>query len=110
MERFGLYPLSSGFSDDYSGEFDPRITNPFAAAAFRFGHSLIPENIRLVHKEENGDLVSSQVPLREAFSDMDHLRKPGGVDALLRGSVIEKSQAGNKNNWMQTYITFMFLI
>ena len=94
MQKFGLYPLSSGFSEDYSSDFDPRITNPFATAAFRFGHSLIPENIRLVHKDENGHLKHQQIPLRDAFSDMDYLRRPGGFDSLLRGSVIEKSERG----------------
>ena len=91
MKKFGLYPLSAGFSEDYSADFDPRITNPFATAAFRFGHSLIPENIRLVHKDHK----HQQIPLRDAFSNMDFLRRAGGVDSLLRGSVIEKSERGN---------------
>merc|ERR1712029_1131840 len=42
MKSYGLFPLSSGFSSDYSDSFDPRINNEFAAAAFRFGHSMIP--------------------------------------------------------------------
>ncbi len=42
LQRFGLLTLTSGFSNDYRTDFDPRITNAFAAAAFRFGHSLIP--------------------------------------------------------------------
>ena len=106
MEKFGLYPLSSGFSDDYSGDFDPRITNPFAAAGFRFGHSLIPENISKVRKDSDGNLKVEEVPLRDAFSDMDHLREQGGIDSLLRGSVVEKSERGKK---IETY-TFILLL
>ena len=41
METFGMFPLSNGFSTDYDDSFDPRINNEFAAAAFRFGHSLV---------------------------------------------------------------------
>ena len=99
MEKFGLYPLSSGFSDDYSGDFDPRITNPFATAAFRFGHSLIPEHVRLVTKEADGALKNDAIPLRDAFMDMDYLRSPNGVDALLRGSLIEKSERGRNGTF-----------
>ena len=46
MSRYGLYPLDAGYSRQYRTDFDPRITNAFASAAFRFGHSLIPRNIR----------------------------------------------------------------
>ena len=42
MQTFGLYPLTEGFSNDYRTDIDPRITNEFATAGFRMGHSLIP--------------------------------------------------------------------
>ncbi len=46
MEVFGLWPLNTGFSRDYRDDFDPRITNEFAVAAFRVGHTLIPSLVR----------------------------------------------------------------
>merc|ERR1712014_75927 len=36
INTYGLFPLSSGYSQDYDTSFDPRITNEFATAAFRF--------------------------------------------------------------------------
>ena len=46
MSTFGLLPLTVGFSNNYRTDFDPRITNAFATAAFRIGHTLIPGLIR----------------------------------------------------------------
>ena len=46
MDQFHLWPLSKGYSDVYLDTFDPRVTNEFAAAAFRFGHSLIPHKFQ----------------------------------------------------------------
>ncbi|XP_037503228.2 chorion peroxidase [Rhipicephalus sanguineus] len=40
MIRFGLAPLSSGYTT-YSGSVDATMLNEFAAAAFRLGHTLI---------------------------------------------------------------------
>ena len=46
MDKFHLWPLSKGYSDVYLDAIDPRVTNEFATAAFRFGHSLIPHSFK----------------------------------------------------------------
>ncbi len=45
LQTFGLQPLSKGFSNAYRDDFDSRVTNEFATAAFRIGHTLIPNVI-----------------------------------------------------------------
>ena len=35
MKSYGLFPRESGFSTDYNNDFDTRINNEFAGAAFR---------------------------------------------------------------------------
>ena len=46
MSRNGLYPINRGYSSLYRTDFDPRISNVFQAAGFRFGHSMIPGHVR----------------------------------------------------------------
>ena len=41
MNNLQLNPLSSGYSNRYSEDLDPRINNEFATAAFRFVSSLL---------------------------------------------------------------------
>lgn len=48
MKKFNLFPLKSGYSNLYKSEIDPRISNEFASAAFRFGHTMVPESFRAV--------------------------------------------------------------
>jgi hypothetical protein len=43
-----LVPLTSGFSNVYRDDFDPRVSNAFAAAAFRIGHTFITSVVKSV--------------------------------------------------------------
>ena len=80
MQNFGIASLSAGYSKDYftytdETEFDPRVSNEFATAAFRI-HSLIPPSFDTIGKSETGDLN-----LRDAFNQPQKLRKDKGGNA-----------------------------
>ena len=81
MDKFGLWPLSKGYSDSYMDTFDPRITNEFAASAFRFGHSLIPDTFKRVPR--SGSVGGQQgrsatLSMKDVFFKPDALRKNAG--------------------------------
>ena len=90
MNLFGLYPLSTGFSQDYDQHIDPRITNEFSTAAFRFGHSLIPRLINVYTKV--GRQVNRSFKLKDAFNNPEMLRSPGMVDGLVVGLTRDKME------------------
>ena len=46
MDKFELTPRDSGFTQLYDDTLNPSITNVFATAAFRFGHSLIQSHMQ----------------------------------------------------------------
>ena len=66
---------SHGF-DDYNPAVDARVSHEFAAAAYRFGHSLISQTFTVI--DENGQ--PKQVPLTDAFlnptNDADAFDQP----------------------------------
>jgi len=84
MKSYGLFPLNadSDFSSDYSENFDPRINNEFAAAAYRFGHSMIPSTFSSLSKGRTG---GTTLNMREVFFKPASLKNPGFLDGLVRG-------------------------
>ena len=80
MDKFGLWPLGSGHSVRYSPDFDPSVTNEFAAAAFRFGHSQIPAAVTRVRTEGSRPGLADVTRMRLAttfFKPRFVQREPG---------------------------------
>jgi len=94
MTRYGIYPLTDGFSDSYRSDFDPRITNAFAAAAFRVGHTLIPGVIEAYNRR--GQKTKSQ-KMKRSFGDMDLLQQSNNVEKLLRGMIRQPAEKADSN-------------
>ncbi|KAL8560400.1 hypothetical protein ACOMHN_066816 [Nucella lapillus] len=89
MKKYGLH---TGKRVTYSGRVDPRVFNAFSTAAFRFGHSLIPE-----HYNISGKLV----PLRKLFNNpsfvfrdfkgvLNAMLKAGAESQLIDGHIVSE--------------------
>ena len=123
MKSFGLFPLTEGFSNNYRNDFDPRITNAFATAGFRMGHSLIPEMIKYKPKIINSNIRKIEImhvsyiyysrafssrgrqtrnlDLKDAFGNMDIVEQRSMLDGLLRGMLKQRLQKADKKVWYQ---------
>ena len=78
MDSHGLSSLSSGYSFAYFGcdiNYDPRVANAFATAAFRFGHSLIPANFKVQFVRRGTPVTSYR--LHTAFFQPTEFREDG---------------------------------
>lgn len=74
----------------YDPEVNAAITNSFAHAVFRFGHSQISEETLLVNNRDN---VVGSVSIREAFFNPDILKdNPANVGRLLKGLASQTAQ------------------
>jgi len=75
--------------EGYDPEVDPQVTTEFATAAFRFGHTSIPDLFTFVG--EDGAQAAAPLPLFQAF-ETDAVIEENGISTLMRGLTEERSQ------------------
>jgi hypothetical protein len=84
----GAAPTVGGYAYDQGEE--ATITNSFAHAAFRFGHSVLPSTVTLAG---SGGVVTGSLTLGSISSNPNQLtNNPGLVDELLRGAALQQCE------------------
>ena len=73
----------------YDPSMDATITNSFAAAFFRFGHSMQSSNIKLV---DNTGQQTGNLAVRDAFFNVGLFSDPNNVDLILHGLADQVAQ------------------
>ncbi|VDD76032.1 unnamed protein product [Mesocestoides corti] len=80
----GMEMMGGDTYTGYDSSVNPTISNEFATAAFRFGHTLVPPiSFRL---NENWEAIpEGHLLLHKAFFAPDRMLTDGGMDPILRG-------------------------
>ncbi|KAK8747996.1 hypothetical protein OTU49_016262 [Cherax quadricarinatus] len=85
----GLTPGTGGtYTNDYNPDIKSNIANEFAAAAYRFGHSMIPTKLRKV----NARGQSSDTLINDLFFNPFSAYEPGTTTALMKGLLAHSSE------------------
>lgn len=79
-------PRYRGYRDDV----DPSIANSFSTAAYRLGHSMLPDELWMLDAQLR-ELPSGHVPLQSAFFD-PKLVRDYGIEPILRGLCEQAAQ------------------
>lgn len=85
MKKLGNYT-------GYNPRENPSVTNVFATAAFRFGHSLIKPVVKRLDENLQPHSLYGDLPLYKAFFNPYQLFKRGGIDPIIRGLVYTGSK------------------
>jgi len=82
LNKFDLILEKKGYWDGYDDSVNPGILASFAAAAFRFGHTLLPTNVMKFNTHHR---FVSQTPLSDLIRQPFALYEPGAVDEFFIG-------------------------
>ncbi|MEK9662616.1 MAG: peroxidase family protein, partial [Alphaproteobacteria bacterium] len=77
-------------SYSYDANIDPGIANEFSTAAYRIGHTMLPNELQVLN-EDGSEQVIGGVPLAEAFFRPDKVAAYG-IEGILRGLAATDSQ------------------
>lgn len=68
----------------YHDDLDPQISNSFASAGFRLGHTLLSSSILRLHEDGSSD-IQGPLLLQDAFFHPELLQQPDTIETVLRG-------------------------
>lgn len=87
MERVGIHSLrNSGFTYKYNAGVNAAITNEFGAAAYRFGHTLVPDNVVMMHGTGR-NAKKREMPLHKVQIAPFEMYERNGYRELMQGLI-----------------------
>lgn len=93
IDAFQMKPADSGFSKQYDDNVNPSITNVFATAAFRFGHSLVDSSLKLVESSRSGRALTKSLPLHKHQLSPFAIYEENSIDGFVRGLTTQAVQS-----------------
>ncbi|XP_071524649.1 peroxidasin homolog isoform X1 [Panulirus ornatus] len=97
MEQLGEYSM-------YNPKIEPTISNVFATAAYRFGHSLINPILHRLNATFQ-PIPEGHLPLHKAFFSPWRIVQEGGIDPLLRGLFATPAKLKMPGQFVNTELT-----
>merc|ERR1719483_1994207 len=92
MDELDIIPVNYGYSSRYDKTVNPTVINSFAAAAFRFGHTLIQGMLDLVKEVHFDRQTVNRGPLSDSFYNPELVYVPGKLDTFLVGLATQPGQ------------------
>jgi hypothetical protein len=75
----------------YDSSVNPQVSNTFATAAYRLGHTMLSPTLLRLDAEGN-EIEAGHLQLRDAFFQPQHIAEEG-IDSILRGLATQTAQA-----------------
>ena len=99
VDLYNIKSLNQGYFLKYNPKLYPQVINEFSTAAYRCGHTLVRPSL---NKADLGFRPLQNISLQNLVFETDSLFKKGGVDALLRGTLLDG--AGKFDNSLNVYL------
>ncbi|KAK4872137.1 hypothetical protein RN001_016261 [Aquatica leii] len=91
-KKLNLNPKKRGYFTGYDKNIDASIANNFAAASFRFGHTLIPAMFKLL---DNNSINEEYIQMHKMLFNPYSLYDVKGLDRSLRGAINTSIEASD---------------